>query len=127
MAYALLGSLEPTPRTWFNAICKQWLDQKVAGKIPAIGTGFTITPAVDGLTIKGYIAPEVGGHNDGDIFYGTSKSALINSITCTGAQLNAGRLVGGLTTGVKYYLQYRPDDPAALAGSNSGIYYGVPL
>ncbi|GAI02078.1 unnamed protein product, partial [marine sediment metagenome] len=28
-AYALLGSKQPTPRTWFNTIAKLWIDCKV--------------------------------------------------------------------------------------------------
>ncbi|GAI34670.1 unnamed protein product, partial [marine sediment metagenome] len=35
-AYALLGSLKATPRTWFNTIIRLWLLVEVANKVPVI-------------------------------------------------------------------------------------------
>lgn len=125
-AYALLGSLEPTPRTWFNTICRLWLKQKVATKIPSI---FRNMGAVGGslkLTVTGQQVPESSVMASGKLHYGTSKSALINSVACTIPELSAGKEITGLTKGIKYYVQFRPLLPATFVGSNSGIYFGVP-
>ena len=126
-AYALLGSKEPTPRTWFNTIVKQWCDQKVASKLPCIWADGHLTPGSEQLTftIPRYLE-ESGIPTQGDIHYGTSKTALIHSLSCTPNELMAGKIIPDLTVGVKYYAQYRPDVPATFVGSNSGIYYGVP-
>lgn len=125
-AYALLGSLQPTPSTWFNAICRQWLKQKVAGKIPSIFRNMAAVGGSELLTVTGNQAPESGVMNDGKLHYGTSKSALINSVDCTIPELSAGKEITGLTKGVKYFVQFRPLIPVDFIGSNSGIYYGVP-
>ena len=123
-AYALLGSTYPTPRTWFNTICKQWIDQKVAAKKPAI---FCDGSAVGGaskitFTIANPSDPE-NALTGGNLWWGTSKTALINSVACTVTQLKAGKEITGLTTGVKYFVQFRSTTPAAFVGANSGIYY----
>jgi len=125
-AYSLLASLRPTPSTWFNAICRQWLKQKVAGLIPSIFRNMSAVGGATKLTVTGNQTPESDVMTDGKLHYGTSKSALINSIDCTIPELSAGKEISGLTAGVKYFVQYRPDTPVDFIGSNSGIYYGVP-
>ncbi|MBA7698091.1 hypothetical protein ES703_106766 [subsurface metagenome] len=70
-------------------------------------------------------SPEVS-ISDGLLVYGTSKSALINSLACTFAELNAGKDIPALTAGVKYFVQFKPTLPVLQVGSNSGIFYGVP-
>jgi len=125
-AYALLGSLEPTPRTWFNTICRQWLKQKVAAKIPTIFRNMGAVGGSTKLTVTGRVEPESSAVESGKLHYGTSKSALINSIDCTKSHLATGKEITGLTAGVKYFVQFRPLLPDTFIGSNSGIYYGVP-
>jgi len=127
MAYALWGSTLPTPRTWFNQAVKNWVDQKVAEKTPAIYFAGLITPGSEKLTFRCFYAPEAGVATDGAIFYGTSKTALINSIAATPAEMEAGKEIPNLKKGVKYFCQYRPNAPDAFVGAMSGIYYGVPL
>lgn len=125
-AYALLGSLQPTPRTWFNTICRQWLKQKVATKIPCIWRNGAAIHAVDSLIIKMWNTPESSAVTDGKVWYGTSRTAMIKSEATTPAALEAGFVLDGLETGVKYFVQFKPTDPDTFIGSNSGIYYGVP-
>jgi len=125
-AYALLGSLQPTPRTWFNEICRQWLLQKVAGKIPGIYRNMSAVGGATKLTVTGRVEVESSAIVSGKLWYGTSKSALINSLACTKNDLGTGKDIPGLTAGLKYYVQFRPLLPDTFIGSNSGIYYGVP-
>ena len=125
-AYALLGSLEPTPRTWFNTICRQWLKQRVAGKHPSVYHGQGAVGGSTKLTVTSQASSDEISIDDGKLHYGTSKSALINSIDCTFGELNAGKEITALTPGVKYFAQYRPNSPGNQVGSNSGIVYGVP-
>ena len=84
MAYALLGSKEPTPRTWFNTIVRQWLLQKVATKIPAIYRNMSAVGGATKLTVTGRIEPESSGITSGKLHYGTSKTALVNSYCVNG-------------------------------------------
>lgn len=127
-AFALLGSLEATPRTWFNTLTKMIIEQRLASKNWAIFTDGSVTPGVDKLTVQAFVTSSVGGDpTDGKLWYGTSKSALLSSIACTVADLAIGKEIPGLNTGTRYYVQYRPTQDPAYVGSDSGIYYGVPL
>lgn len=123
-AYALLGSTFPTPRTWFNQACKEMVDAQVASKTYPVFYDGSATPGVDSLVMQMYAhydAPTAG-----KFYYGTSKTALINSEDAIVAGSSISKTISGLTTGVKYFVQFRPDvgDPAE--GCNSGIYYGTP-
>lgn len=126
-AYALLASLQPTPSTWFNEICRQWLKQLRAGGEAIVWSGGLITPGASKLTVN------LGGHaatgapvTDGKLYYGTSKTHMLDSIDATPAELDPGKDIPGLSPGVKYFVQYRPNTPADYVGANSGIYYGTP-
>ena len=126
VAYALWGSCEATPRTWFNQIVKNALNQNVAALKRAIAHGFVLTPGATKVTVKGFFTPE--GANDVttiDVYYGTSKTALTSKSAFTKAELNAGKDITSLTTGVKYYFQARPTAHADFVGVRSGIYYAV--
>jgi len=125
-AYALLGSLEATPRTWFNTICKQWLDQKKAGKIPNIWRGTVITAGVLKLTVKSFQFAESSEITNVFIHYGVSKSNLSSKWEASKAGLEAGHEITGLTAGIKYYVQIRAKTPTTFLGSDSGIFYGTP-
>lgn len=126
-AYSLLGSLERTPRTWFNTCVKVIVDQLVAGKKWALFTGVTVTPGAEKLTI---LMNKIGGTEDGLteglLYYGTSKSAMLGSVACTTAALATGKDILDLTPGIKYYCQFRATTPATFEGLRSGIVYGVP-
>lgn len=127
IAYALWASVVQSATTWFNQAVRNWLDQKVAGLTPAVYRGGSLTAAVDAVVFKIWINEEAGNITNGNIHYGTSKTALINTIATTPAQMEAGKNIPGLTTGVKYYFQFRPTLPVGFLGANSGIYYKTPL
>lgn len=126
-AYALLGSVRATPRTWFNEVCKYWLDQRVAALRSAIYRAGATTPGASQLAVTiDFTEDGANTITAGDFFYGTSKTALINSFTATVVADNASATITGLTTGVKYFWQFRPSAHADFVGARSGIYYGVP-
>lgn len=122
MAYAQWGSIYPTPRTWFNQIIKNWLDQKRLTLIPAIFRGVTLTPAATAITLQVDNTPESSAITNGTVNWGTSKTALINSQAVTQIQLLAGIAITGMVTKTKYYLQVRPTLPVGFIGSYSGIF-----
>ena len=126
-AYSLLGSLKATPRTWFNTVAKIIVDQLHDTLAWAIWSQGVVAPSVDTLTFT-LRMPTQGGDvtTSGKIWYGTSKSSLGSSLVATPGNLAAGMAITPLVTGTKYFLQYRPDTPAAVLGADSGIYYGTP-
>ncbi|MBA7567642.1 hypothetical protein ES708_09357 [subsurface metagenome] len=123
-AYALYGSCEPTPRTWFNQAVKDWIDQKVATKLPCLCSNMVITPATGELGLSLYLWEATC--TAGKFYYGTSKTALINSEDAVIATQEATATLTGLTAGVKYFIQFRPDPADPAEGARSGIYYGRP-
>jgi len=127
VAYALLGSTYPTPRTWFNTIVKMLIDVRVAGKKQAI---FCDGKAEAGaLKITVTIAQPwdpLAQLTAGKLWYGTSKTALVSSVDCTTIELVAGKEITALTKGVKYYVQFRSTTPVDFVGANSGIFYATP-
>jgi len=124
-AFALWGSIYATPRTWFNQIVKNWIDQKVASLIPIIWSDATLTPASNQITLKVNSTCESSLLTNANVKWGTSKTALINSQGVTRAQLNAGIAISGMATKTKYYLQVQPTLPIGFIGSFSGIYHAT--
>jgi len=123
-AYALLASVVQVATTWFNQCVRDGVNQLVAGLREAVYSGGVVTPGADQLTIEVWnigIAPTAG-----HFWYGTSRTALINSIASTPVGGSNAAIISGLTTGVKYFMQFRPTAPASLVGTRSGIYYGYP-
>ncbi len=128
-SYALLGSTWPTPRTWFNEVVKRWIDQRVAGLRSSIFHDCDITGGNTIITINLYFTDGGANHiTAGDFWYGTSKTALINSVAASmysAPYLAIGDLTG-LANGTKYYVQFRPTAHADFVGVRSGIYYATP-
>jgi len=122
-AYALWGSTYPTPRTWFNQIIKNWLDQKVAGLLPVAYRTAVLTPAATLIKLELHLSAPAGALVTADVHWGTSKTALINKQTVTLANLTAGINITGMPKSTKIFLQVRPLDPVTMKGSYSGIYY----
>lgn len=123
-AYALWGTTYPTPRTWFNQLVKNMVDQQVDGNgYPAYYDG-EVTPGASQAVLQMY------AHYDppdaATIFYGTSKTALINSEAASVAGSSISKTITGLTSGVKYFFQVRADTGDGSEGSESGIYYCTP-
>jgi len=125
-AYALWASIVQSATTWFNQVCRNWVKQKVAGKIPVIFRSINLVATSGDIQVKGQMTQESGTPVVGALRYGTSKTALINSKACTKTQLEGGIHITGLTNGVKYYVQYRCMSPDPFIGSWSGIYYATP-
>ncbi len=123
-AYALLGSTKATPRTWFNELVKLLVDLLVGALSAEFPTDGTTTPGAGQLLMS--VFDNNGNMTVGDFWYGTSKTALINSEVAVLAVGEFTATPTGLTAGVKYYWQFRPTAPAGNIGGNSGIYYGVP-
>ncbi|MBA7557423.1 hypothetical protein ES705_50178 [subsurface metagenome] len=123
-AYALYGSCEPTPRTWFNQIVKNWIDCKVATKLPCLCSNMEITPAPGELGLSLYLWEATC--TAGKFYYGTSKTALINSEDAVITTQTATATLTGLTPGVKYFVQFRADPADPCEGARSGIYYDRP-
>jgi len=126
-AYSLLGSTYATPRTWFNTIVKQWLNQKKAGKIPNVWRAATITPGVLKATVRCYQFSESSEITTVNIRYGVSKTNLSSvSSGLSKATLEAGAEITGLTAGLKYYFQIQPTLPTTFLDTNSGIFHATP-
>jgi len=125
-AYRALAALRPTPRTWFNELVKQAIDQWVAGDDFAIGREGGTTPGVDELAVTILFAAQTGpGITAGDFWYGLTPTAMINSEAAAVAAQVCTATIAALVTGTKYYWQFRPTAPAGQVNSRSGIYYGV--
>ena len=124
-AMALWGSIYATPRTWFNQIVKNWIDQKVAALIPIIWGGGVVTPGALKINLLVNTTCESSLLTNAKVNWGTSKTALINSQAVTRAQLSAGVDITGMAAKTKYYLQVRPTLPIGFIGSYSGIYYAT--
>jgi len=127
-AYAALASTRAKPRTWFNEIVKLWVDVMVAGNTPIIYTDFTVTdPTVSAFDCIVYLNYETPSDlAAGKFYFGTTKTALINSHAGTlvpgvSEALVAADLSAFLTAGVKYYMQFKPDAADPCEGAVSGI------
>ena len=127
-AYALLGSLQKTPRTWFNTAVKVWIDQYVADLHGAIYHGCEVVSQDTQVSCDFQLTDEgANAVTEGNFWYGTKKTTLINSEA--GVDQGAGRwtaVITGLTNGKIYYVQFKPTAHADYVGANSGIYHGTP-
>lgn len=127
-AYSQLGLTFPTPRTWFNMVCKLWMDVMVAGKTPVIYRNATISdPTASSFDCIFYLSEETGSDlAAGKFYFGPSRTALVNSTAATidpgvSAALANADLSAFLTAGNKYYMQFRPDAADPCEGAESGI------
>ena len=127
-AYAALASTRSTPRTWFNEITKLWADVKVAAAVPVVYSDATISDkAHDSFDCIMYLNEETASQlADGKFYFGTSKTALINTaaatvVAGTSVALTDEDLSAFLTAGEKYYMQFRPDAADPCEGAVSGI------
>lgn len=123
-AYALWASVVQRATTWFNQMVRNLVDQLVAGKTGEAVTDGTTTPGASQLAVS--VFDTDGNITAGNFWYGTSKTALVNSEAGALAAGEFTATIASLTAGVKYFWQFRPTTPAGAVGANSGIYYGVP-
>lgn len=128
-AYSLYSRTLGKTMTWFNAIVKQAIDQKVAGLQYEIYRDGLFTPGVGQVTVhlemtRPYdmgVDPTAGTWN-----YGTSPTALNTSSAATIVADSIDNTIAGLTAGVKYYFQFRATAGAPYVGTRSGIYTATP-
>lgn len=127
-AYSLWGSIFATPRTWFNQAVKNNIDQRVAALRGCLYRDGAFTPGAAQVTCHLEFTKISGANNvtAGNWRYGTSKTALINSAAGTIVADSIDNVIAGLTTGIKYYFQFRPSAHADYVGAFSGIYYATP-
>jgi hypothetical protein len=127
--YRVLAGRYANPMTWWNAICKGWIDQNVASKEGAVYRGVAITPGDGELAIELYSDDiDTGKIETGNFWYGTTPSTLLLSQAATPA-LGSNKMsatISGLTNGVPYYVQFVPATGADYVGANSGIYKDTP-
>ena len=124
IAYALYGSIFPTPRTWFNTICKDMIDCRVASKSPCIlcnGAISTATPSE--LTFSGKLYTPLT--EEGTLWWGVSKTNMPHSIVANSAAGDISAVASVTVKGTKYYLQWRAKSTASIAGMHSGIYHAI--
>lgn len=124
-AYALYGSTEPTPRTWFNQAVARYIIAQVNSEIwQLLGDGTFTDPATTEITLVLWNYQQAA--QAGRIYWGTSKTSMPNSQACNGAGSEHTAVMTGFTKGVKYYFQFRPtketDDKYVC---RSGIYHHV--
>ncbi|MBA7586442.1 hypothetical protein ES708_28440 [subsurface metagenome] len=81
-AYALLASTFKTPRTWFNAVLKAYVESLLAGKGPLIWQGGELDVSTAKRIIF-TIKSTAGNAYHADIRYGTSKTALLDIASMT--------------------------------------------
>lgn len=128
-AYGLWAVRVKAATTWFNQVVRNWLDVSIDGKTPSIYRSGVTAPGVK-LLHPSLLSDEINGTDitAGHFFYGTSPSALVNSIeaTITEPIHQASVEIPNLSAGRKYYVQFRPDATENCQGAWSGIYHGTP-
>lgn len=123
-AYALWASVVQAATTWFNQVVRHMIDQQIDGNGYPIFYDGSATPGANQVVLDMYAHLEAP--DDATWFYGTSKTALINSQAAVIAGSHIEGTIAGLTTGTKYYFQLRVDTGDASEGARSGIYYATP-
>jgi len=124
-AYALYGSTEKTPRTWFNQAVARCVIAMVNSEVLLLfGDGTFSDPATTEITLVLY---SYQWHTQAaTIHWGTSKTSMPNSQACNGVANEHTAVMTGFTKGVKYFFQLRPTeatDPKYVC--RSGIYHHV--
>jgi hypothetical protein len=125
-AYAAWAAIQPTPRTWFNQACANYMAQYAAGKQGAIFLAGATTPGVDEIAITvDFLDGAANFITAGNFHYGTSKSNLMYTEAAVVAAKNASATLSGLVTGLRYYIQFRATLHADYIGVQSGIYSDI--
>lgn len=128
-AYANLASTRASPRTWFNEICKLWLNVRKAVKIPVIYSDGTISATLTtAFSCIMYLNEKTASQlAAGKFYFGTSKTALIQSTAATvvagvSVALTAVDLSTWMVAATKYYMQFKPNVADPCEGALSGIF-----
>ena len=131
-AYSALASTLGRPMTWFNMICKSWIDCEILADIPVIYSNGTMTdPTVGSVDCIIYLNEKTGSQlAAGKFYFGASPTSLVHSVAATitpgaTAALVASDCSAFLTVGKKFYWQFRPNAADPCEGADSGIYHDV--
>jgi len=129
VAYAALAAAKGRVMTWFNMVCKLWIDCKILADIPIVyRKGDIYAKTANSLSCNFQIDEETDSQlADGKFWFGSTKTNLIHSKVAT---VTAGASVSllnedcsaFLTAGKKYFVQFKPDADDPCEGANSGIY-----
>ncbi len=120
-AYSLWASVVQKATTWFNQVCRNWIDNNVATTLGCVCSGGSLDNTTPGQLDAEVFLSEVTCAA-GKFFYGTSKTALINSEVAVITTQVATASIAGLTAGVKYFVQFVVDAADPCEGAKSGIY-----
>ena len=123
-AYALWASVVQAATTWFNQAVKHLVNQQIDGNGYPLFYDGSATPGVGEVVLQWYA--HLDAPDDATIFYGTSKTALINSEAASIVGSSISKTISGLTAGTKYYFQLRANTGDPSEGARSGIYYATP-
>lgn len=129
IAYSTWAQALGKIQTWFNRICANWIDVAVAGKTSVVYHDMDfVDKSHDNISLNVKIHEETASDlADGKWYFGTSKTNLINAVAATvlagvNVSLSDVDLSAFLTTGTKYFVQFRPDAGDDCEGAYSGIY-----
>ncbi|MBA7567178.1 hypothetical protein ES708_08879 [subsurface metagenome] len=132
-AYLWLASLNPTPITWFNALCRGWINAGVAGKIKVFYAHQLATPISGQVTISAQMVKKTADSfpTTANVRWGNKKTLLLNSKDCGEILAGAVSVVltvetDGLVAGTQYYFQIRAVEDTAETPSVSGLVLGIP-
>lgn len=131
MAYSAWAQAKGKIMTWFNACVKINIDAIVAGDARCIYRAGDMSDddADDFRPWLGFTDDTVSLLTAGKFYLGTSKTNLNQTsgaatvVAGTSVSLGAAAGFDGLTVGVKYFWQFRPDAADPCEGADSGIYY----
>ena len=128
-AYRVLAGRYANPMTWWNIICKQFIDQNVITLEGTVYRSGLVTPGDTQLDIEVYSTEiAVTKITTGNFWYGTTPSTLLLSEAATidAPTEKASATITGLSNGQPYYIQFVPTAEAGYVGADSGIYKGTP-
>lgn len=128
-AYSIYSRTLGATMTWFNALVRQSLLQKVAALRYAVYRDGTFTPGAGQVICHLEWTKETAGANNitgGNWFHGNSPTALNTSVAATIVADSIDNTIVGLASGVKTYFQFRATLHADFVGTRSGIYSATP-
>ena len=122
-----------TPITWFNALCRAWINAGVAGKIKVFFAHQLATPASGQVTISAQMVKKTADTfpTTANVRWGVKKTLLLGSKDCGIITDGAISIIvdvatDGLSAGTQYYFQIRAVEDSAETPSVSGLVLGTP-
>jgi len=120
-AYSLLASVKGIIMTWFNSMAKTMIDAMIDLHVymALVSGACTYLAATTATAVMWSVKEEAPV---GDVFYGTSKTALLKSVAANFAAHTISVTLTGLTVGTTYYWQWRKTAVGTDNVQVSGIY-----